>query len=66
MLLRFRRCQRQGHERFFGTARIALFYLASPLPLAWRLLPYGHSVMSRPVGRAFAYDAFQARSVRST
>ena len=42
---------------FFGTARIALFYLASPLPLAWRLLPYGLSVVSLPVGQSLSDDA---------
>ena len=55
---RFPHRQRQDHERLFGTARIDLFYLASPLPLAWRLLPYGLSVTSLPVGQALSDDAF--------
>src|ERR1700686_3949189 len=56
--LRFPRHQRQGHERSFGTARIDLSYLALPLPLALRLLPYGLSVMRRRIGEAFAYNPF--------
>lgn len=55
---RWPRRQRRDRERLFQTARIALFYLASPLPLAWRLLPYGLSVTSLPVGQALSDDAF--------
>src|ERR1700730_8257398 len=50
--------QRQDRERFVETARIDLSYLALPLLLALRPLPYGLSVVRRRIGEAFAYDPF--------
>ena len=48
----------QDHERSAGTARIALFYLVLVEPLAFRLLPYGRSVMRPSICEAFADNAF--------
>jgi hypothetical protein len=54
MFLRLPFHQCQDRERFAETARIDLFYLALPLPLAFRLLPYGLSVTSRSIGQSLA------------
>ena len=48
--------QYQDRERSVGTARIDLFYLASPV-LAFRLLPYGLSVTSRSIRQSLANSA---------
>ena len=53
---RFSHRRRQDRGRFSGTAHIELFYLASPSHLAFRLLPYGLSVMRRRIGQSFADD----------
>lgn len=53
----FRR-QCQAYERLAETARIEFSYFALPSFLAWRLLPYGLSVMSCPVFEPLAEDAF--------
>src|ERR1700687_1328170 len=57
MLRRFHHHQCQDRERFVETARIDLFYLALPGALAFRLLPYGLSVTSRPIGQSLADSA---------
>src|ERR1700674_1665836 len=52
--------QRQSFGRSDGTARIGLSYSVSALPLALCLLfPYGHSVISLPVGKPLADDTLQ-------
>src|SRR6202051_995213 len=57
MLLHSRHYQRQDRERFAGTARTDLSYLALPGALAFRLLPYGLSVTSRSIGQPLADSA---------
>ena len=54
MSLRSAHRRRQAHERFVETAHIEIFYLV--LLLAFRLLPYGFSVMRPHVGEALAYN----------
>ena len=58
MFPRFPYCQRQAHERFPETARIAQFYSAfvSSFCLC-RLFPYGLSVTSLPIGEPLTDDA---------
>src|SRR5580693_2082186 len=58
IVARFPHRQCQDRERLFQTARIGPFYLASPSFLAWRLLPYGLSVVRRRIGEALAHDPF--------
>lgn len=55
MLPHYLHHQRQARERFAETARIALScYVASPLALTFRLLPYGLSVTSHSIGQPLA------------
>jgi len=54
--------QCQDRERFAETARIDVFYSASPPALVLWLLPYGLSVMRRPIGQPLADDSSHGAS----